>query len=137
MRKIHLIVYIVFIFLIGCSITQKNPLIGRWQSNKAETIKEIRNCGEYTEKQISLITSKVAFGELILAIDADTITSYYQGSVDTDEYKIISIDLGFVKIESYNNLTNENEIISIEVRSDKMWVPSSLVKFREVFDRIN
>ncbi len=121
---------------MGCNIAQENPLIGQWKSNKNETIKEIKNCGEYTEHQIALITSKITFGELVLDIDDETITSHYQGSVDTGEYKLLNIDNEIVRIESYNKLTDEIEVVSIEVQGDRMWMPSSLVNFREVFDKL-
>ncbi len=121
---------------MGCNIAQENPLIGRWKSNKSETIIEIKNCGEYTEHQIALITSKITFGELVLDIDDETITSHYQGSVDTGEYKLLNIDNEIVRIESYNKLTDEIEVVSIEVQGDRMWMPSSLVNFREVFDKL-
>jgi hypothetical protein len=56
----------VVVLLMGCNMAQDNPLIGRWKSNKTETIKEMQNCGEYTEHQIALITLKITLGELIL-----------------------------------------------------------------------
>jgi len=117
-------------------VAQRNPLIGRWQSNKSETIQEMKGCGEYTAHQISSITSKVPFGELALTINADTITSYFQGSVDIDEYKLLEIEQDLVRIEFYNNLSEEDEIMPIQVRGGRMWMPSSIVNFREVFDRI-
>jgi len=117
-------------------MTQRNPLIGRWQSNKSETIQEMKACGVYTARQISSITAKVPFGELSLAINADTIVSYYQDSVDIDEYKLLKIEQDFVRIEYYNSLNEENEIMPIQIRGKRMWMPSSIVNFREVFDRI-
>jgi len=118
-------------------VSQKNPLIGRWQSNKSETIREMKDCGEYTSHQISAITSKIPFGELSLTIDADRITSYYHGSVDIEAYKLVGIEPNFVRIEFYNNLSEENEVMPIQIQDDKMWMPSSIVKFREVFDKVS
>jgi hypothetical protein len=117
-------------------VAQRNPLIGKWHSNKSETIQEMKGCGEYTARQISSITSKVLFGELALTIDAETITSYFQGSVDIDEYKLLEIEQDLVRIEFYNNLSEKDEIMPIQVRGGRMWMPSSIVNFREVFDRI-
>ena len=135
MKKIILILLLATL-LSNCSLDSNNPIIGRWKSDEIETLKEIRNSGSLTEKQIEILTSKVKFGKLILEVDAEEITWYYEGNVDTEEYKIIKIDGPFVEIESRNPLTNELERIVIEVRGEKMWVPSTLVKFREVFVRI-
>ncbi len=135
MKKIILIL-LFFTLLSGCFQESNNPIVGRWKSDETETLKEIQNSGSLTDKQIKLLTSKIKFGKLILEIDADNITSYYEGDVDTDKYKIINIDGPFVEIESNNPLTNDLERIVIEVRNEKMWVPSTLVDFREVFVRI-
>jgi hypothetical protein len=123
-------------FAIEGDMAQRNPLIGRWQSNKSETIQEMKGSGAYTAHQVSSIKSKVPFGELALTINADTITSYFQGSVDIDKYKLLDVDQDFVRIEFYNNLSEEEEIMPIQVRDGRMWMPSSIVNFREVFDRI-
>ena len=96
----------------------------------------MKGSGAYTAHQVSSITSKVPFGELALTINADTITSYFQGSVDIDKYKLLDVDQDFVRIEFYNNLSEEEEIMPIQVRDGRMWMPSSIVNFREVFDRI-
>ena len=135
MKKIILILSFITL-LSGCFQGSKNPIVGRWKSDETETLKEIRNSGSLTDKQIEILMSKVKFGKLILEIDANEITSYYKGDVDTERYKLINIDGQFVEIESNNPLTNELERIVIEVRDEKMWVPSTLVEFREVFVKI-
>ena len=137
MKKRLLILFLLVIVSSGCSIKEKNPLIGRWQSNEAETLKEIRHCGTYTEKQIELITSKISFGEFILEIDEDTITSYYEGSDNAGSYKIVSFDSPFIIIESHDPITATIGIVTIEIRDNRMWIPSTRLGFREVFTRIN
>jgi hypothetical protein len=136
-KKKQFILFLLIIVSSGCSIKEKNPLIGRWQSNEVETLEEIRTCGAYTEKQIELITSKISFGEFILEIDEDTITSYYEGSDNAGSYRIISIDSPFIIIESHDPITEEVGIVTIEIRDNSMWIPSTLLGFREVFTRIN
>ena len=132
----NILLLLLFTILSGCFLESNNPIVGRWKSDETETLKEIQNSGSLTDKQIETLTSKIKFGKLILEIDAENITSYYEGDVDTDKYQIINIDGPFVEIESNNPLTNELERIVIEVRDEKMWVPSTLVDFREVFVRI-
>jgi len=101
-----------------------------------ETLAEIRRCGAYTENQIELITSKIPFGDVLLEIGEETISSYYEGTNNTGSYKIISIDGPFVVIESFNPITDEREILAIEVEENRLWMPSGAVEFREVFTRI-
>ena len=137
MKKRLLILFLLIIVSSECSIKEKNPLIGRWQSNEVETLREIRHCGVYTEEQIKLITSKISFGAFILEIDEDTITSYYEGSDNAGRYRIISIDSPFIIIESHDPITEEIGVVTIEIRDNRMWVPSPLPGFREVFTRIN
>jgi len=137
MKKNLLHVFVLIIVSSGCSIKENNPLIGRWQANEDETLQEIRTCGSYTEKQIELITSKISFGAFILEIDEDTITSYYEGSDNAGSYRIITIDSPFIVIESHDPITEAVGIVTIELRDNKMWIPSALLGFREVFTRIN
>jgi len=136
MKKIALLPVLCIIWSCGCSIKQKNPLLGSWQSNEIETLKEIRLSGAYTENQIELITSKIPFKDVVLEIDEGTISSHYEGDNNTGSYKIISIDEPFILIESYNPITDEVEILAIEIRENRMWMPSTAVEFREVFTRI-
>jgi len=137
MQKRVFILSLLIIVGSGCSIKEKNPLIGRWQSNEVETLREIRHCGVYTEEQIKLITSKISFGAFILEIDEDTITSYYEGSDNAGRYRIISIDSPFIIVESQDPITEEVGIVTIEIRGNRMWIPSPLLGFREVFTRID
>ena len=136
MKKIVLLPVLCIIWSFGCSAKQNNPLLGSWQSDEIETLKEIRMCGAYTENQIKLITSKIPFKDVLLEIDEGTISSHYEGSNNTGKYTIISIDEPFVLIESYNPITDEVELLAIEVRENRMWMPSTAVEFREVFTRI-
>jgi hypothetical protein len=122
--------------LLGCVQESKSPIVGRWKSDETETLREIRNSGSLTDKQIEILTSKVQFGKLILEIDNEEIISYYEGDIETEKYKLIKIDGPFTEIESKNPITKELETIVIEVRGEKMLVPSTLVDFREVFVRI-
>ena len=137
MQKRAFILFVLITVSSGCSMKEKNPLIGRWQANEAETLQEIRTCGSYTEKQIELITSKISFGAVIMEIDEDTITSYYEGSDNAGSYRIISIDSPFIIIESHDPITEEMGVVTIEIRDNIMWIPSALLGFREVFTRIN
>ena len=91
---------------------------------------------EVTTSGDAILQGYYDFTKAVLEIDADEITSYYEGDVDTEEYKLINIDGPLVEIESRNPLTNELERIVIEVRGETMWVPSTLVKFRELFVKI-
>lgn len=136
MKKIALLPVLCIICSFGCSAKQNNPLLGSWQSDEIETLKEIRMCGAYTENQVKLITSKIPFKDVLLEIDEGTISSHYEDSNNTGSYKIISIDEPFVLIESYNPITDEVELLAIEVRKNRLWMPSTAVEFREVFTRI-
>ena len=136
LKKIVLLLLFCISWSWGCTAKQKNPLLGSWQSNEMETLKEIRRCGAYTENQIRLIISKISFGDVLLEIDEETISSYYEGTNNRGRYKIISINEPFVLIESYNPITDELETLAIEVQENRLWMPSAAVEFREVFTRI-
>jgi hypothetical protein len=136
LKKIALPLIFFIPFSWGCSAKQKNPLLGSWKSDEIATLKEMRMAGTYTENQIKLITSKVAFGNIFLEIDEKTIFSHFEGNKSKGSYRIISIEEPFVIIESYNPITEELEILAIEVRENRLWMPSTTVDFREVFTRI-
>ena len=135
-KKIIVLFLLCFVWSSGCSTKQKNPLIGSWQSDETQTLKEMRISGTYTESQIRLIRSKVSFGNVFLEIDEGTISSYFEGTQRKGSYRIISIEEPFVIIESDNPITEEIEILAIEVRENRLWMPSTAVDFREVFNRI-
>jgi hypothetical protein len=135
-KKIIVLFILSIVWSYGCSTKQKNPLLGSWQSNEIETLKEMRMGGAYTENQIKLITSKVSFGNVFLEIDEETISAHFEGNKSKGSYRIISIEEPLVIIESYNPITEEIEILAIEVRENRLWMPSTAVDFREVFTRI-
>lgn len=136
LKKIIVLFILCIVWSYGCSTKQKNPLLGSWQSNEIETLKEMRMSGAYTENQIKLITSKVSFGNVFLEIDEETISARFEGNKSKGSYRIISIEEPFVIIESYNPITEEIEILALEVRENRLWMPSTAVDFREVFTRI-
>ena len=135
-NKIIVLFLLCFVWSSGCSTKQKNPLIGSWQSDETQTLKEMRISGTYTESQIGLIRSKVSFGNVFLEIDEETISSHFENNQSKGSYRIISIEEPFVIIESDNPITEEIEILAIEVRENRLWMPSTAVDFREVFNRI-
>ena len=136
MKKIALLPVLCIICSFGCSAKQINPLLGNWQSDEIETLKEIRMCGAYTENQIKLITSKIPFKDVLLEIDEGTISSHYEDSNNIGSYTIISIDEPCISTHYGSEWLVKHEILAIEVRKNRMWMPSTSVEFREVFTRI-
>ena len=72
-----------------------------------------------------------------MEIDEETITSYYEGSDNQGSYKIVSMDSPFIIIESHDPITEAVGIVTIELQDNRMWIPSTLLGFREVFKRIH
>jgi len=136
MKRIFLYSILVF-FVAACERAPQNPLLGRWQSDEKATLVEARNTGELTQEQLQQLESEKVFGSLIANIDNEKIVFEYAGKNDPSPYKILKIEEPFIDIELFNSTTNAYETTRIETHGDRMWVPSAMVNFREVFVRID
>ena len=136
MKRLFLLTILVLL-ISGCERTQKNPLVGRWQSHEEATLFEARGSGSLTEEQLQQLRKKKVFGKMIATIDSEKIVFNYKGKLDHSPYRILKIEKPFIDIELLNSSTNAYEKIQIEIHGDRIWVPSAIVDFREVFDRID
>lgn len=129
--------FVLFIFFItGCELVSQNPLIGRWKSDEAATLIEARNAG-LSEQQLQQLKNEKVFGRLEAVIDKEKIVFNFEGNNDTSPYKILKIDKQFVDIELLNSSTKAYEKTRIETQGNRMWVPSAMANFREVFVRVD
>lgn len=135
MKRNFLFVLFMF-FVTGCELATQNPLLGRWKSDEKATLIEARNAG-LSEQQLQQLKNGKVFGKLIAVIDKDKIVFDFEGKSESSPYRILNMEKQFVDIELLNSSTGASETTRIETRGDRMWVPSAMADFREVFVRID
>jgi hypothetical protein len=128
---------LVALLLTGCQRAPENPLLGRWKSDEKATLVEARGSGTLTDAQLQQLENEKVFGKLVASIDNDKIVFEYEGKLDPSPYRIIKVEQPFVDIELFNSSTKTYETTRIEIHGDRIWVPTALVDFREVFVRID
>lgn len=136
MKKSFLFAFLA-LFLTGCELASQNPLLGRWQSDEKATLIEARNSGGLTEQQLQQLENEKVFGKLIAIIDEESIVFNFEGKLEPSPYRVLKIEKQFVDIELFNSSTKKYETTRIEMHGDRMWVPSAMADFREVFVRID
>jgi len=136
MKRIFLFSLLVF-FLAACERGSQNPLLGRWLSDEKATLLEARNAGGMTEQQIQQLEKGRVFGRLLAVIDDEQIIFTFDGKSEASPYRVLRIEKPFVDIELFNTSTGRYENTRIEVHGGRMWVPSALASFREVFVRVD
>jgi len=135
MKRNILFVLLMF-FIAGCELVSQNPLLGRWKSDEQATLIEARNAG-LSEQQLQQLKDAKVFGKLVAIIDKDKIIFDFDGKSESSPYKVLNIEKQFVDIELLNSSTGASEITRIETRGNRMWVPSAMADFREVFVRVD
>ncbi|GMR01148.1 MAG: hypothetical protein BMS9Abin19_0504 [Gammaproteobacteria bacterium] len=135
MKRIFLFA-LFMLFVTGCEFASQNPLLGRWQSDEKATLVEARNAG-LTEQQLQQLENEKVFGRLIAIIDKEKIVFNFEDRFEPSPYRILKIEKQFVDIELFNSSTKAYETTRIETHGDRMWVPSAMASFREVFVRID
>lgn len=135
MKNIFLVV--IALLAVACDRGPDNPLPGRWQSDEKATLAEARDSGTVTEEQLQELKAGKVFGKLIAVIDDEEIVFDYEGNRSHSPYTILKVEASFVVIKLYNSATKAYETTRIEVRGDRMWVPSAMAGFREVFVRLD
>ena len=128
---------VLMLGLAACERAPENPLLGRWQSDEAATLIEARDAGGLSEQQLQQLKDEKVFGRLVADIDDSEIVFEYEGKREPSAYRILKVEKPFVDIELFNNATSQYETTRIEAHDDRLWVPSSLASFREVFVRID
>lgn len=136
MKKNLLFAFLV-LFVTGCELASQNPLLGRWKSDEKATLIEARNSGGLTEQQLQQLENEKVFGKLVAIIDKESIVFDFEGKLEPSPYRVLKIEKQFVDIELFNSSTKAYETTRIEIRGDRIWVPSAMAGFREVFVRID
>ena len=134
--KTGVTLFLLVFFLAACEASSKNPLSGRWQSDEQATLAEARSAGGLTDQQIQQLDQENIFGRLVADIDNEQIVFTFNGKSEASPYRILKIEKPFVDIELLNAATGQYETTRIEVRGNRMWVPSAMASFREVFVRV-
>ena len=134
--KTGVTLFLLVFFLAACEASSKNPLSGRWQSDEQATLAEARSAGGLTDQQIQQLDQENIFGRLVADIENEQIIFTFDGKSEASPYRILKIEKPFVDIELLNAATGQYETTRIEVRGNRMWVPSAMASFREVFVRV-
>ncbi|MBI1423277.1 MAG: hypothetical protein GC149_07415 [Gammaproteobacteria bacterium] len=123
MRKIYTIIFILF---FTQAYAGGNPIIGKWKSDKDKTSELIKNSKELNSKAKKVLLENFQFGELVLEISQNKITSYYKGEKSISEYKTLNVNSNAVTIEEYDDYLKKKVSKTIKVKNGIMYIPSSI-----------
>lgn len=110
-------------------------LIGTWQSDADATIAELRNTRPLTDEQDAKL--RTLFGKMKVTYTETTITTDFEGKVDTQPYQVVSKDGDTIMVKSWSALSKQDEVYRIRfVGTDRYWVDVERFAMSECFRRI-
>jgi hypothetical protein len=113
----------------------ESRLIGTWQSDADATITELRKSRPVTNKQEQAM--RKLFGRMKITYTKTTLTTDFDGSLDTQPYQVVSKDRDSVVIKSWFALSKKDEQFRIRfIGSDVYWVDVEQFALSECFRRI-
>jgi hypothetical protein len=114
-------------------------LIGTWKSDADATIAEMKKTRTLTDDVEQKLRTHV-FGKMKVTYTATTLTTDFDGKVESQAYQILGKDADSVTMKTYSPLTQEDVIVLIRfVGTDTYWIEMDLPtgKFRDCFRRVN
>jgi hypothetical protein len=109
-------------------------LLGTWQSDADATIAEMRKTRPVTDKQEQAM--RKVFGKMKITYTKTTITTDFDGVVESQPYHLVSKAGDSIVIKSWSNLSNQEEEFRIRfVGADTYWVDVQQVNVSEFFKR--
>jgi hypothetical protein len=110
-------------------------LIGTWKSDADATIAEMRKSRAVTDKQE--VALRKLFGKMTITYTAKTLTTDFEGAVDTQPYQILSKDRDSVVLKAWFSASKKDEQFRIRFTdSDTYWVDLEQFNVSECFRRV-
>ena len=131
MKKLTIILILIFIYSAGCSTSPEKRLIGYWISDKERTFKEINPKIPENKRflaQISIGGSRINYTD-------DTFEWNYRGRVYKHFYEVIEASNKSITINIYDGECNKGYIQKIFLGQNSYWTKSYFGNFYEYFKR--
>lgn len=111
-------------------------LFGTWKSDADATIADMKTRRPVTDEGEQGL--RKIFGKAKFTYTAETITTDFDGKVESQSYQVVGKDADSVTIKALSPLTKQDETFRITfVGNDTYWVDIPGGKLRECFRRIN
>lgn len=133
MAKSFLTILFIVPFYGSITLADNCPIAGTWKSNEEKTLENMKKV-ELTEKQISLLSNNF-FGELIVEIDCEGFTSFYEGQQESIKFKKLEVNGNVYTSTYYDELFGEEVTRSITLEGDCYSLLLEGLGFSEVFCR--
>jgi hypothetical protein len=110
-------------------------LLGTWKSDADATIAEFKKTKPVSDKTEQGL--RKIFGKLKVTYTRSTITTDFDGTVDTQPYEVVAKEGNVVALRYFSSQTQKDETARIEfVDSDTYWLEMRQAKLRECFRRV-
>ena len=129
MRKIVFITFWLLLLPVVSPGSDDCPLKGKWRSNEKATLEQMEKYGKVTERQRKFFRNNY-FGKLIHEYSCTEAVSYYEGTVQRDQYTIS---------HRYGNVLEvhfSKGVVKITLDNDCYFMPLGQLGFSEVFCRV-
>ena len=113
---------LITVFLSSHAMAMDNPLIGKWKSNKEETLKLLRKATKLTPENEQKLRNDIDFGNLVLIFTAQNITTIFQDKSIKEKYEVIENNGNIIKIRVFNKLFKNYINSSFKVKGNRMLV---------------
>jgi hypothetical protein len=132
-------VAVVLIMQVAKSRRTDPRLFGTWKSDADATIAEMKKTRTLADDAEHKLKT-VLFGKMKITYTATTVTTDFEGTVESQSYKVVGKDADSVSIKAWSPLTQKDETFRIRFDGpDTYWVEADVPtgKFRECFRRVN
>src|SRR5262249_2756151 len=112
-------------------------LFGTWKSDADATIADMKTRRTVTDEQEQKLKTML-FGKMKITYTATTLTTDFDGTVESQSYQVVSKDAESVTITAYSPLSKKDETFRIRfVGNDTYWVDVPDHNLSECFRRVN
>jgi len=119
----------------GKSRRDEPRLIGTWQSDADATIAEMRKSRPVTAEQEQKL--RMIFGRMKITYTATTVTSDFNGTVDTQPYQVVGKGADWVVLKARFAISKRDEQFTIRFDgSDAYWADTEGFTVSECFRRV-
>jgi hypothetical protein len=129
-------VAVVLVMQMSKSRRSDPRLFGTWQSDADATIADMKKGRPITDQGEQGL--RRVFGKAKITYTADTMTTDFEGKVESQSYEVVAKDADAVTIKAWSPVSKKDESFRITfVGNNTYWVDVPSGKARECFRRVN
>lgn len=118
--------------VLGCQSSPRRLMLGRWQSDRAATLEELRDHPSITPTQRDLLDD--VLGRLVIEYREGSATSKLDGWSGSWQYDVVGEGPNYVDLRGFDE--RSGDVKRIWIQGDRMWVQVEGMGFNEYYSRM-